>query len=856
MEIALAAGTLKAAYQLLIVGIKVEQVPNAVRRCIELVRTCHRDLEDLIKLRNESLPMLESKPAILQRINAIIENAHNGLLEVARLVEKLRPEAHDGSSPLMGRLEWIFIDSREFSSQEPLISRQHSSVIAELNFLRQLILLAPLINKSGSDGNTDGGQGSTKKRSAIAWDNVGLLDEMMGGRKEPKPQTPVPPTASVSAHAPAYAPAHSSPSSNFTTPQSVPAHRVASPTPTLADPPPPYSSPVPSSNPTFPTTFPPSSTSANPLVYNVAVPTPPAPVTIPTSSLAPEKSKPSAESLNIKKTTTFDPDGISFLFGDLKVTPKPAAVSTTAQAQQPGASTSSGGMPGPPLSWQSPVPTSSASSVQPKPLQALSGQFSSTHDINSPSTYQQTQAQQMEPLPDQQAQNQPATALPTQAPPLPSKQEPVFMVKPLSTIPQELIHRHDGVQSPPQNPLFSPVLGPVPPSIPQPPPTATAAVQPTPQPVWGNHVQETQVPATDARPDCCSSCGSARTSLSGVPTARPSTSSSFNNSQPFEAFAHGPAPSQTLNPTDHQDYKHNPGQLRAPSPARPQSWVHPASHTNPWYASGTTPSSPPSISTPPINTATTYSGTYTPSQTEEAHVSRNTRARRAVSSLDLTQPFTNQPTGATAQGHGRGLFPQASVANFHGAPSGHTVPPIHRHSTPQPTISHQTAHVPQEIPHPPSQLHPVSSGGFGPRAPAGGGQNSYLNPSVQTFATIREHWKPETLTAIQQMNPVQHGGEVPTGYPNQPSQPSYPGSFVQSQYRPAGAVAVSDHVDAVPRVHDISIAELYGSVVPEAGNRTSGWPQHYDGKPNEGMIHAEIHELPSVKFAPDPVELE
>ncbi|KAK0648208.1 hypothetical protein B0T16DRAFT_326817, partial [Cercophora newfieldiana] len=141
MEAAIAVGTLKVAYNLLIFGIKVDQVPAAVRRCVELVRTCHFDLEDLIKLRNESLRMLESKPAILTRVNTIIENARTGLLEVARLVEKLRPEVHEGNTPLRGRLEWLFVDSREFDSQEPLISRQHSSVIAELNFLRQLVLL-------------------------------------------------------------------------------------------------------------------------------------------------------------------------------------------------------------------------------------------------------------------------------------------------------------------------------------------------------------------------------------------------------------------------------------------------------------------------------------------------------------------------------------------------------------------------------------------------------------------------------------------------------------------------------------------------------------------------------------------
>lgn len=182
MEVAIAAESLKVAYQLLVFGIKIDQVPDAVRRCIELVRTCHYDLEDLIRLRNQSLPLLESKPAILNRINTIVERARTSLFEVARLVEKLRPEAHEGNTPFISRLERLFVSSRDFKSQEPLISRQHSSVIAELNFLRQLILLAPLV-----DGLKPGGEVAARtetSRPTVAWENVALLDEMLGGTRQ------------------------------------------------------------------------------------------------------------------------------------------------------------------------------------------------------------------------------------------------------------------------------------------------------------------------------------------------------------------------------------------------------------------------------------------------------------------------------------------------------------------------------------------------------------------------------------------------------------------------------------------------------------------------------------------------
>ncbi|KAK5651470.1 hypothetical protein OQA88_12477 [Cercophora sp. LCS_1] len=182
MKAAGAHGLLGTAYQVLISEIKLDQVPDDVRRCIELVRTCHHDLEDPIKVRNESLPIIEFKPTILERVNTITDNTHRDLLEVARLVEKPRPEARDGSSPL-GRPEWLFIGQYGFTNHEPLVARQHASVITELNFLRQLVLLAPSI-RPGPACTADGGEGNEGgKKSIVAWDNVALLDEMLGGNK-------------------------------------------------------------------------------------------------------------------------------------------------------------------------------------------------------------------------------------------------------------------------------------------------------------------------------------------------------------------------------------------------------------------------------------------------------------------------------------------------------------------------------------------------------------------------------------------------------------------------------------------------------------------------------------------------
>lgn len=122
------------------------RVPNEIRICLELVQTCHQDLQDLISLRNDHLKLLEAAPPqILTRLDNVINQANRGLAEARRIVEKCRPEAHRGNkTPLHSQLEWVWSASSEFRFQEPLLSRHHAAVLAELNFLRQLTTWAML----------------------------------------------------------------------------------------------------------------------------------------------------------------------------------------------------------------------------------------------------------------------------------------------------------------------------------------------------------------------------------------------------------------------------------------------------------------------------------------------------------------------------------------------------------------------------------------------------------------------------------------------------------------------------------------------------------------------------------------
>ncbi|KAF7554375.1 hypothetical protein G7Z17_g2977 [Cylindrodendrum hubeiense] len=167
-------GSLNPIRHLATLIIEYDQVPNEVRCCLELVRTCDQDLQRLIQLRNEHLVLLEKQPEALERVNNIIEGAHNGLVEVCEIVERCRPEAHQGKTPFRNRVKWIFVDSMQFHNQEPVISRHHAAVLAELNFVRQIVLWAPMAEQQKIQ------ESQPIEKALPVFDNIALLGELMG----------------------------------------------------------------------------------------------------------------------------------------------------------------------------------------------------------------------------------------------------------------------------------------------------------------------------------------------------------------------------------------------------------------------------------------------------------------------------------------------------------------------------------------------------------------------------------------------------------------------------------------------------------------------------------------------------
>ncbi|KAL7940630.1 hypothetical protein V8C42DRAFT_356133 [Trichoderma barbatum] len=183
--------SIRSTYRAVSVAIDGENIFNDMRRSLELVRTCNQDLQELIKLRNEHLHLLEKQPQTLERLNSIIEKVHKGLLDASRIVEKYRPELHSGKKPLHTQIAWAHRDSQEFQALGPTMSQHNATILAEISFLRSLTIIttqnkpeeAKEIEILGSDDKT-------------LFNNLELLEDFMGdvaGSRGLPPAPPAPP---------------------------------------------------------------------------------------------------------------------------------------------------------------------------------------------------------------------------------------------------------------------------------------------------------------------------------------------------------------------------------------------------------------------------------------------------------------------------------------------------------------------------------------------------------------------------------------------------------------------------------------------------------------------------------------
>ncbi|KAI6777667.1 uncharacterized protein J7T54_008305 [Emericellopsis cladophorae] len=161
---------LRVTYHLVLFGIDIAQVPDGVRYCLGLIRTCYQDVQHLIELRQTYLALLEKRPLVLERVNNIISTATDSLREVCAIVEKCRPDPGKSRISFLDRMAWVLNDEKTIKAQEPMLSRQHATVLAELNFLRNIALMAPV----------GPGENKSEPKPTKFIDNLALLGGLMG----------------------------------------------------------------------------------------------------------------------------------------------------------------------------------------------------------------------------------------------------------------------------------------------------------------------------------------------------------------------------------------------------------------------------------------------------------------------------------------------------------------------------------------------------------------------------------------------------------------------------------------------------------------------------------------------------
>jgi hypothetical protein len=71
-------------------------------------------------------------------------------------------------------MAWVIVDSSEFKNQEPIVSRHHAAVLAELNFLRQIALLAPVSEPEKVQ------QRCSAQSDLPVFDSLALLGDVLG----------------------------------------------------------------------------------------------------------------------------------------------------------------------------------------------------------------------------------------------------------------------------------------------------------------------------------------------------------------------------------------------------------------------------------------------------------------------------------------------------------------------------------------------------------------------------------------------------------------------------------------------------------------------------------------------------
>ncbi|KAK7912294.1 hypothetical protein PG985_014775 [Apiospora marii] len=160
--------------------VEFDKVPDDIQSCLELVRTCHTNVQKLITKRNDHIELLTRRPNDLAHVNSVIEAALGSLQDVAVIVERSRPQTTGGRTTLAKRFRWTYSDKESFRKHLPLVNQHHNAVSSELAYLGQL---GSAMSSAGApERNPSFGRVENRR----TFQDMGLLVDLMGGLSLPR----------------------------------------------------------------------------------------------------------------------------------------------------------------------------------------------------------------------------------------------------------------------------------------------------------------------------------------------------------------------------------------------------------------------------------------------------------------------------------------------------------------------------------------------------------------------------------------------------------------------------------------------------------------------------------------------
>ncbi|KAF7886966.1 uncharacterized protein EAF02_003613 [Botrytis sinoallii] len=137
--IASVAGALSHSISIAAFVKDIKNTPADVKTCFSLTERVSTDLEHLILLRSQHSKYLSRSPFASKRLDGIINDVRESILDICRLLEGCRKEVYEGEHiPVKKRLQWVLGDGSAFERRRGNLQQQHIALLAEIGWLRGL----------------------------------------------------------------------------------------------------------------------------------------------------------------------------------------------------------------------------------------------------------------------------------------------------------------------------------------------------------------------------------------------------------------------------------------------------------------------------------------------------------------------------------------------------------------------------------------------------------------------------------------------------------------------------------------------------------------------------------------------